>query len=98
MHRVEELIRFEGDGRIVSDDSTFNEEINDVLSLNIAFLRNNRKATLDAFIAALPKRGLSSRASLEKWLREWNGDLDLGELKPFCQVVVYWLRKRLSRN
>jgi len=96
-HRVEDLIRFEGDGRIVSIDPTFNTELNEVLNLNLAFLRNNRKAALSAFQAALNKRGQLSRIGLEKWLREWSGDSVAGDLQPFCQVVVYWLRKRLSR-
>jgi predicted ATP-binding protein involved in virulence len=27
----------------------------------------------------------------------WNGELDGGVLREFCQVVVYYVRKRLSR-
>jgi uncharacterized protein (TIGR02646 family) len=96
-HRVGEAIRFEGDGRIVSDDGTFDTELNDVLNLNVAFLMNNRKATLDAFIRALPADGSLRRESLERWLHNWNGESHAGELEPFCQVVVYWLRKRLAR-
>ena len=97
MHRVGDLVRFEGDGRIASDNPVFDSDLNDVLNLNEAFLRNNRKATLDAFIAALPKRGRLSPETVEKWLMNWNGESHTGELPPFCQVVVYWLRKRLAR-
>lgn len=98
MHRVEDVVRFGGDGRIFSNDPVFNTELNDVLNLNLAFLRNNRKDTLTAFQAALGKRGELQRTTLEQWLQRWNGDSDTGELQPFCQVVVYWLRKRLSRQ
>jgi|SRR5580700_3346854 uncharacterized protein (TIGR02646 family) len=97
MHRVEDLIRFEADGRIASDNLAFNDELNGVLNLNEAFLKNNRKARLDGFKAALNKRGNLPRTTLERWLREWNGESQPGELLPFCQVVVYWLRKRLAR-
>jgi uncharacterized protein (TIGR02646 family) len=96
MPRVEDLIRFEGDGRIVSDNLAFSAELNDVLNLNEAFLRNSRKAVLDAFTAELGKRRLP-RAVLLKRAREWNGETDAGELREFCQVVVYWLQKRLAR-
>ena len=96
-HRVDEIIRFKGDGRISSSDPAFDAEINDVLNLNWAFLRNNRKATLDAFLAALEKDRQISPRLWEQWLREWDGESDTGELRPFCQVVVYWLRKRLAR-
>jgi uncharacterized protein (TIGR02646 family) len=97
MHHVEDLVRFEGDGRIVSKDPAFDSELNEVLNLNVAFLKNNRKATLKAFQAALAKRGELPRRVLDRWLREWNGASHAGELQPFCQVVVYWLRKRLAR-
>jgi hypothetical protein len=97
MHRVEDAIRFVSDGRIVSDDKAFDAELNEVLNLNQAFLRNNRKETLKGFLAALDKRGQWPRAALEGWLQQWNGESGAGELQPFCQVVVYWLRKRLLR-
>jgi uncharacterized protein (TIGR02646 family) len=96
MDRIEEMIQFTGDGRIASNDTAFDAELNDVLNLNWTFLRNNRKATLTAFQGLLG-RGQLSRPSLERLLRLWNGEADTGELQPFCQVVVYWLRKRLAR-
>ncbi len=98
MPRIEDLVRFLGDGRITSDDQALDTELNDVLNLNEAGLRNQRKAVLDAFKATLTKRGKNlKRASLLKWLQDWNGDLDAGSLKQFCQIVVYWLQKRLAR-
>ena len=71
-------------------------EVNEVLNLNLPWLMNNRKAILTAFQGRL-ERGQFSRPSLEKLLRKWNGESDTGDLEPFCQVVVYWLRKRLAR-
>jgi hypothetical protein len=99
-HRVEEVIHFEGDGRIISTDPAFDSEINEVLNLNLAILRNNRKETLTAFtlgLAALDKRGEFSRTALERWLLDWSGGEHTDDLRPFCQVVVYWLRKKLAR-
>jgi hypothetical protein len=43
-------------------------------------------------------RGGFSRDQLERRLREWNGDDGVDDLKPYCQVVVHWLRKRLARD
>lgn len=98
-HKVEDFIRFRSDGHITSDDPTFNQELNDVLNLNIALLKNQRKEVLNAFTAQLSRiPGKMPRTKLEKWLREWNGESDTSELKPFCQVIVYWLRKRLKRS
>jgi len=96
-HRVESFIRYEADGRIASTDLAFDAELNEVLNLNAAFLKNNRKAALDGFKDALAKRGNLPRITLERWLRDWNGESHANELRPLCQVVVYWLQKRLSR-
>jgi uncharacterized protein (TIGR02646 family) len=97
MHRVEDVIQFLGDGRIASNDPVFDAELNGVLNLNLPFLRNNRKQTLTAFKDALAKRGQLPTTALERWLRTWSGEGGAGDLEPFCQVVVYWLRKRLAR-
>ena len=96
-HQVEQFIHFEGDGSITSHDLAFNTELNEVLNLNAKFLKNNRKAVLDAFKDTLVKRGNLPRLTLERWLNERNGETHAGELDPFCQVLVYWLRKRLAR-
>lgn len=96
LDRVEDMIQFTGDGRIGSNDLAFDAELNDVLNLNVPFLVTNRKATLAAFQGLLG-RGQLSPLSLQKLLRRWNGEEEAGELPPFCQVIVYWLRKRLRR-
>lgn len=97
-HGIERLIRFSGDGRIVSDNPDFDLELNKTLNLNEKRLQNNRKAVLDAFHRTLSRRGNLQRHTLENLLADWNGDSNVGQLRPYCQVVVYWLRKRLARN
>jgi uncharacterized protein (TIGR02646 family) len=97
VHRVGELTRFLGDGRVSSDDPVFAGEIDAVLNLNLPFLVSNRREILEGFTKTMSRRGPLRRATLEKWLLDWNGESTHGELKPFCQVVVYWLRKRLAR-
>jgi uncharacterized protein (TIGR02646 family) len=96
-HRVDALVRFLPDGRVASDDVNFDVELNDVLNLNFSRLKENRKEVLRGFLEGLSKSGELQRAELEKLLQEWNGISHAGELRPFCQVVVYWIRKRLAR-
>ena len=96
-HRVDDLVRFPGDGRIVSDDPDFDVELNEVLNLNYSRLKENRKATLDGFLKGLQKSGELQRAELEKRLQKWDDVSQTGELPEYCQVVVYWLRKHLAR-
>jgi uncharacterized protein (TIGR02646 family) len=96
MHMIESLIHFEPDGRISSSDPSFNDELNSVLNLNVAFLVNSRRAALAAFKRTLVKRGTIPRSTWERLLRDWNGESNpSAELRPFCSVIVYWLRKRL---
>jgi uncharacterized protein (TIGR02646 family) len=98
LHNVELHIQYDPDGTIRSTDPSLDKEINEVLNLNNAVrLKNNRKAVLDGFLDARKRQGSWSREILEKWLFEWTGQADDKDLKPYCQVVVYWLRRRLKR-
>ena len=94
-HNVESKIHFLGDGTVKSNDDQFDKEIHEVLNLNEGGLVRNRKGVLDAlrqgFIQKQP-----SDADIRKALRKWNGD-NGGELEPFCQVVVYYLRKKIAK-
>jgi uncharacterized protein (TIGR02646 family) len=98
-HDVERIIHYDSDGTIRSTDPVFEREINDVLNLNNApWLKTNRKAALTGFLEAKPKHGDWDNNMIEKWLKELSGDLGSDELSPYCQIVVYWLRKRLNRG
>ncbi len=94
-HDVESKLQFLGDGTIKSSDLQFNQEINNVLNLNESSLTRNRKAVLNALQQSFMK-GNPSKTAIEKELRKWNGD-NGEELEPFCQVVIYYLRKKLKR-
>jgi hypothetical protein len=37
------------------------------------------------------------RLAWKRILADRNGDSHRGELEPYCQIVVFWLRKRLAR-
>ncbi len=95
-HDVEALFKFPGSGRIepVSGDDDLERQLNEVLNLNHSALVRNRKAVLDSFTDTL-RRGKAKDSHLRKHLKEWTGS-DGGTLDPFCQVVVYYLRKKLK--
>lgn len=97
-HDVELILEYLADGTVRSTDSEFDSQLNNVLNLNVARLRNNRKATLDLFRDSMPKRGSLSRNEIEKMLQQWNEGSGSDELMEYCQIVVYWLRKRLKRS
>jgi uncharacterized protein (TIGR02646 family) len=95
---VEMWIHFQADGRINSDDPQFDTELNRVLNLNAPFLVDQRKEVLDGFIDSLPRIGQLNLADWRQRLAEWNGESNSGDLRPYCQVVVYWLRKKVRRG
>jgi hypothetical protein len=99
-HHIATRLRYEADGSIRSDDDGIDAEIEDLLNLNLPFLRNNRKGVLDAILDWWTRekarlRGPVPRARLE---RERNRRIDGADhLQPFSQVAVWWLEQRLAR-
>lgn len=101
-HYIEKRIRFEADGTISSGDDEFNGQLNDVLNLNLAIIKNRRKSLLTAILQWWKSekarlRGPVPRAVL---LRERARRVDDGggHLAPFDPVAVWWLDQRLDRN
>jgi uncharacterized protein (TIGR02646 family) len=98
--RCENPLRYLPDGRITSEDAAIQHEIEQVLNLNVAYLCRNRKAALDAFIAAKIKNRPDawSDEQLRRWLKELETPEANGMLMEYVQVPTYWLRKRLGRS
>lgn len=92
-HNIEARLSFRGDGRIVSQDTEIDRELNEVLNLNTELLVNNRKAVLTAFQQRLQAgKKLDPLKELEKWNDTTNNDLP-----EFSQVIIFYLKKKLSR-
>ncbi|HTD79519.1 MAG TPA: TIGR02646 family protein, partial [Chloroflexota bacterium] len=96
-HRVEALLQYLPDGSVMSPDNRFNRELEKVLNLNLPLLRNNRKAVLDALKESLQGKPPLKAADLKRMIGDWSGRSGAGEFREYCEVVVYWLNKRLAR-
>jgi uncharacterized protein (TIGR02646 family) len=97
--RCEQLVRFLADGTIESDDPAVQVDLNETLNLNFPRLKNNRRAVLDAFRQFMQRKysGVTwSSAALEQELAGLQQPSTGGMLQPYCQVSVYWLKKRLG--
>lgn len=100
-HHVETRIRYDPDGAIRSDETDFDNQIDDVLNLNLPLIKNNRKGVLDALDQwwrheKAQGRGSALREKLVLKRDQYvGGD---GELPPYCQVAVWWLDKRLTKK
>lgn len=97
-HDVERLFKFPGSGRIEAidaNDKQLQSEIDEVLNLNHSILVDNRKAVIDSFTEMLRRKKVRD-VDLPKYLATWEGK-NGEELEPFCQVVVYYIRKKIDK-
>ena len=99
-HRIETRLRYEPDGSIRSDDGKFDAELTQVLNLNLAVLKNNRKGVRDAILEwwkyeKKRHQGPVPRGRLERKRDQQAGKS--GALQPYCQTAVWWLDQRLKR-
>lgn len=88
------------DGEIRSEDTQFNQEINDVLNLNHQQIKSNRLSALTGVQKALEKqfggKG-ATRETLTFLLEKWKNIDTNGKKKPYCGIVIYYLDKKISR-
>ncbi|MBF0477485.1 MAG: TIGR02646 family protein [Deltaproteobacteria bacterium] len=97
-HNVASKLRYLRDGTIKSTDPTFDAQLNDVLNLNLALLRDNRKRTVNGVFRVLRKlAGSVTHSYLDKKINEWKSQDEDGFLKEFCGVAIYFLEKRRQR-
>lgn len=99
-HHIETRIRYEMDGSIRSDDVVFDAELDEILNLNMGFLRNNRRAVWVGIIEwwNMEKARLQGPVPRARFQTERNRRMaENGQLETFCQVAVWWLNWRLAR-
>ncbi len=95
---IETRIRYGLNGEIHSDDPVFDGQLTEVLNLNLPFLRSIRKGILDGLLDWWKHEksrihGPVTRDRLVRKRKSWiGGD---GELRPYCQVAVWWIERRL---
>jgi uncharacterized protein (TIGR02646 family) len=97
-HRIEDFIRYLGDGTIESSDPQLNKQLGkNVLHLNHPLFVSNRLSLLEAFRQSLPRDKNLTKGELRKMEKIWGSGATGVELQPYCGIVVYWVRKRLAR-
>ncbi|WPB77117.1 retron system putative HNH endonuclease [Archangium violaceum] len=96
----ERLVRFLADGTIASQDSAIDGDLNQTLNLNQARLKHNRRAILDGFLEAMRRKypGTTwTEAAMARELEELMRLDASGRLGEYCQVPIFWLKKRMGR-
>ena len=98
-HHIGTRVRYELDGSIHSDDTTFNDQLRQVLNLNLPLLKNNRKSVLDAVLDwwRREKERIGGPVPREQFVRKRDGYITgTNAIAPYCQVAVWWLGQRLA--
>lgn len=93
----ESLVQFRNDGRVFSNNTVIDNELNEVLNLNLDSLVRERRAVIDGIVEVLRNRynrGNYSKDYILDKIERWNikyGD----EYRPYCQIVINYLKKRV---
>jgi uncharacterized protein (TIGR02646 family) len=94
-HHIETRVRYELDGTIRADDAVFDDQLNDVLNLNLAYIKNNRRGVLTALLEWWRTKRPVPRVRIERAIDERTNAV--GDLAPYCQVAVWWLKQKVTR-
>ena len=95
----EDFIKYNSSGKISSDDSTIDYELDQILRLNIQTHKENRQAVIDAAISALNKihpRQTWSKTSIEREMKKWEKRNSENKYQPYCQAAISYLKKRVE--
>jgi uncharacterized protein (TIGR02646 family) len=92
-HAIEGRLRYLADGTVESVDAEFNNQLNDTIGLNLAFLKNSRKAVLDSVLAWWRKTP-NARQKVQPQIDRRLGQF--GSLEPFSPVAIWFLRQKLG--
>lgn len=91
---IESCVGYGNDGTIWSCDTVFDDQLNEVLNLNLALLKNRRKAVVDSLFLWSEQEHPVSRENIQSKLNEFTNGND--KLTPDCEVAVWWLQKKLE--
>ncbi|MHB0789640.1 retron system putative HNH endonuclease [Bradyrhizobium sp. 5.13L] len=91
-HVIESRLRYLADGTIESTDDVFNWQINELLGLNLNYLKNSRKAVLDAVLSWWR----STSNARQKVQRQIDHRTNAAEHQPFSPVAIWFLRQKLG--
>lgn len=94
-------LSYGADGSLRSSESPLQREIDETLGLNSETLKGNRKQALDEVLKCVAQGAGAGRsatpAMLDKLIDDWDKPDSHGHLRPNCELILFWLRKRRKR-
>jgi len=92
----EQIIGYKLNGQLTYP-AEYETDIESTLNLNNFVLRANRQSTMEATVIALKKLGYSKKV-IEKQISKFSNKNDVGKFNPYCNAVLWLLKKKLSAN
>ncbi len=90
-------IRYDGAGKIYSDDTAFDMQLNEILNLNWVRLQDNRKQVWNAVTEVLRKKaGQRTRSELTALIAKWKESPD-GMMHEYLDVALHYLNLKLRK-
>ena len=93
---VDTLSYESGTGAIKSSNEAYNKDLK-TLKLNAHIIKENRHEVLQGVIKALIDVGFKGRA-IRCLLTHWTAADKDGKRKPYCGIVIYYLKKKLRET
>lgn len=92
-HVIETRLRFLVDGTVESVDEEFNTQLNNVLGLNLSYLKSSRKAVLDSVLVWW-RSTPNARQKIQQQIAHRTSNA--AEYQPFSPVAIWFLRQKLG--
>ncbi|PEA48703.1 TIGR02646 family protein [Bacillus thuringiensis] len=94
-----DTIKYLTNGKIISENADYNNDIDVTLNLNTELLRENRKSLYRAMISFMGKRKEPwNESDIRRAIKRYLSKDENGAYVPYCQVALYFLQKRLSKH
>lgn len=95
LSKIEKDIEYKKDGVIFSKNSDIDIELDEVLNLNHKILQKNRKQAWVELRGNLRDWKIST---LKSNLQKYQNKNSKGKYRPYCQMIVYFLTKKLKQK
>lgn len=95
-NNCESIVGYSTTGKLTYPDS-YKTDIEDKLNLNNSVLVSNRKGAFSGAESALRKLGYS-KGIIQKQIEMYKSKNAQGKFQPYCNAVLWLLKKKLSAN
>ncbi|TGX82198.1 hypothetical protein E5358_07800 [Palleniella muris] len=97
-------LSYSNDGCIKSSNDIYDKELNDILNLNTALLKANRKSMIDELVKGIQsyvkRNGKLDKSFLCHMIEKYSSMYSKDEKQvyyPYCGVAIYYLQKKLNK-